>query len=89
MECICMMLLRLRSSLSSLLRSQKIPSGTEVKEFPERSRLFKEEDKERRSDRRKSEIWLSRKEEKGTKKYVLYTVYKYCIFVCEINKHHE
>ncbi len=56
-----MMLFLLRSSRSSRCRSQKMPSGTDARELPERSRDFKEEESGRRSERRRSEIWLSGK----------------------------
>ena len=36
-----------------------MPSGTEARELPDRSRTRREEDRGRRSERRKSEIWLS------------------------------
>ena len=60
MEWICMMLFRANLRISSLCRFQNMPSGTEVSEFPERSKLFNDPERLWSSSRWRSEMRLSR-----------------------------
>lgn len=71
MEWIWMMLFRLRSRVSRRWRSQKIASGTEVRQFPERSRTLSDSPSEWRSSRFSSDMKLSEKtkQKKQSKSY--------------------
>ena len=60
-EWIWIMLFRAKLKVSRRWRFQKMPSGTEVNEFPERSRLFNDPVKLCSSSRWRSEIRLSNK----------------------------
>ena len=58
-EWIWIILFLLRSKVSRRCRSQKIPSGTDVSEFPDKSRVFRDVANVWRSSLRSSDIWLS------------------------------
>ena len=64
-EWIWMILLRLKSKLSSRCKSQKIPSGTDVSEFPDKSRAFRDVANVCRSSLRNSDMKLSKWKEIG------------------------
>ena len=64
-EWIWIMLFRARLKVSRRWRFQKMPSGTEVNEFPERSRLFNDPVKLCSSSRWRSEMRLSNKRKRG------------------------
>ena len=64
-EWIWMILFRLKSKLSSRCKSQKIPSGTDVSEFPDKSRTFRDVANVCRSSLRNSDMKLSKSKEIG------------------------
>ena len=78
-EWICMMLFLARFNVSKRCRFQKIPSGTEVNELPERSRLFNEVVKLCSSSLLRSDMRLSKREWRWNDEKLKKCIRKYLI----------